>query len=348
MSISDDQARPSDEPAFTRRRLGRYAAAAAAGVGAYAFMPGGVANAESATTAQHYYDQAKRLAGDDPVLLDIIGSLGGRNTPPRQYPPGPMMVFDNLAVFGVGEPISVEARAVFTSAGIVLIDSLNSPADVQNVIAPGLRALGADPAAIRYVVVTHGHFDHFGGAQYLADTYGARVLMSPADWAYMAGTTQSDQPRHDLDISNGQRLTLGDTTLTLHYTPGHTPGTVSPIFPVRYKGKHHTAMLWGGTKVPSDLASQRTYLSSIETFRLRMQQAGVDVELNNHPFCDYGLERMQQLADDPGAGDPFILGAGGTERFMKVMEYMLRGRIADTESASPTAASTAHNHQSCC
>jgi metallo-beta-lactamase class B len=49
-------------------------------------------------------------------------------------------------------------------------------------LMPGLRGLGADPKTIRYVVVTHGHDDHFGGARYLADRYGARVRMSPADW----------------------------------------------------------------------------------------------------------------------------------------------------------------------
>ena len=42
---------------------------------------------------------------------------------------------------------------------------------------------GLDPAQIKYVIVQHGHFDHFGGAQYLQDKYKARILMAAEDWA---------------------------------------------------------------------------------------------------------------------------------------------------------------------
>jgi metallo-beta-lactamase class B len=302
---------------LSRRTLGVYAAGV---VGAGAFLGAGTASAE--TTAEFYYDKARRLAGDDPVLLAILAALSRGFTPPAPAAPAPVKIFDNIAVLGVG---FVSALAVLTSDGIVLIDSLNTPADAQNVIVPGLRALGADPATIRFVVVTHGHFDHFGGAQYLADTYGARVMMSPADWAYMASTTSPNQPRHDLDISDGQRLTVGDTTITLNYTPGHTPGTVSPIFPVRDKGRRHTAMLWGGTRPPDDLTNLRTYLSSVEIFAHRTRRADVDVEVLNHPFCDYGLERIQQLQN--GARNPFVMGENRTQRFMDVMDNMVRGHI---------------------
>jgi metallo-beta-lactamase class B len=57
----------------------------------------------------------------------------------------------------------VSAIAVLTDDGVVLIDALTSAAGAENVLVPGLRELGADPETIRYVVVTHGHDDHFGG-----------------------------------------------------------------------------------------------------------------------------------------------------------------------------------------
>lgn len=304
-----------DSP-LSRRKLGRYAA----GVGAAALVGGGVANAAT-ETAEHYYAKARRLAGRDPVLLDLVDALSRDFVLPDLPAPAPVKVFDNVAVLSIGW---VSALALFTSDGIVLIDALNNPAEAENVIASGLRTLGADPATIRYVIVTHGHFDHFGGAQYLADTYGARVMMSAADWTYMAGTTQSNQPRRDLDISDGQQLTVGDTTVTLNLTPGHTPGSVSPIFPVRDKGRRHTAMLWGGTRPPDTAANLRTYLSSVELLRNRMSQARVDVELSNHPFCDNGLERIAQLGN---ARNPFVVGVSGTQRFMNVMANMVRGHI---------------------
>ena len=45
-----------------------------------------------------------------------------------------------------------------------------------------MKKLGLDPAQIKYVIVSHGHGDHSGGAKYLQDKFGARVILSEADW----------------------------------------------------------------------------------------------------------------------------------------------------------------------
>ncbi len=54
------------------------------------------------------------------------------------------------------------------------------------------------------------------------------------------------KPKRDIEATDGQKLTLGDTTLTLYITPGHTPGTISTVFPVKDNGTPHLAALWGG------------------------------------------------------------------------------------------------------
>ncbi|SPL89366.1 unnamed protein product [[Actinomadura] parvosata subsp. kistnae] len=124
--------------------------------------------------------------------------------------------------------------------------------------------------------------------------------------------------------------------MTLHHTPGHTPGTVSPIFPVRWKGRRHTAMLWGGTNPPAATAAKRTNLASVLSFAATMRRAGVDVELNNHGGADHGLTRIEQLrAGTTGGENPFVIGRARTRRFMEVMETMLRGRIAQDQEPSP-------------
>ncbi|MPY45714.1 MBL fold metallo-hydrolase, partial [Streptomyces phyllanthi] len=258
--------------------------------------------------------------------------------PARPPAPAPLRIFDNVAVVSVGW---VSAVAILTSRGIILIDALNNPDEAEQILVPGLRELGADPSTIKYVVVTHAHGDHFGGAQYLADTYGARVMLAPADWDLLATNNPANAPTRDLDIADGQKLTLGDTTVTLHHTPGHTPGTVSPFFPARWRGRTHTGMLWGGTNPPAATASKETYLSSALTFASRMRRADVDIELSGHPFADYGLERMEQLRSAPNsAKNPFIVGTSGAQRWMKIVETMLRGRIAQDQEAT-TATTTA-------
>ncbi|MEU1515674.1 MBL fold metallo-hydrolase [Streptomyces sp. NPDC005811] len=325
---------------LTRRRFWQFGTAAAVTVGAGTLLRGQFAGAADASTAQDYFDRAAERAGDNPVLTDLVAALGSGFSVPRPAAPEPLKIFDDVAVVSIGW---VSATAILTSDGIVLIDALTSPTDAQQTLVPGLRTLGADPAAIKYVVVTHGHGDHFGGAQYLADTYGARVLMAPADWDALASTRPANAPTRDLDITDGQELTLGDTSITLHYTPGHTPGTISPIFPVHWHGTAHTAMLWGGTGMPTATADKQTYLASAQNFSSRMKRAGVDVELSNHAFCDHGLERLEELRGAPDRADnPFVVGASDTQLFMKVLKDMVNGRILqDQESADSAAAGSA-------
>ncbi|MFG3341351.1 MBL fold metallo-hydrolase [Glycomyces sp. NPDC048151] len=315
---------------LSRRRFGGIAAAGlAAGAAVTAFAVGTPAGAH---TAADYYDQARETAGDDPVLLALSASLTPGFSPPRPAAPQPVKIFDDLAVLCVG---SVSALAILTDDGIIMIDSLNTAAEARRVIAGGLTALGADPADIKYVVVTHGHRDHFGGAQYLADTYGARVLMAPADWTLVSG--MSGAPARDMNITDGQRLTLGGTEVRLHYTPGHTAGTVSPVFPVTWRGTTETAMTWGGSNPPANLAGLRTYLASIQSFTAKAQAANVSVEVSAHPFVDYGLERIRQLQNG-AASNPFVLGEAGIEAYLAVMEAMLNGRIAEASGTSTAAA----------
>jgi metallo-beta-lactamase class B len=297
------------------------------------------ASAAAPKSAQSYYDRAAKLAGDDPVLRALVKALTPGLGMPTVKPLAPMKTFDDVAVLGTS---FVQATALLTSQGIILIDALGSPDDAEKIIVPGLRSVGADPSKIKYVVVAHGHSDHFGGAQFLADQYGARVMMSRADWNLLATERPAHAPKRDLEISDGHRLTLGDTTVAFHHTPGHTPGTVSPIFPVRWKGLRHTAMLWGGTAPPAATADKRTTLSSVLAFTSKMRQAGVDVELNNHGGVDNGLARIEELrAGSTGAGNPFVIGRSRTQRFMKVMATMLRGRIVQDQEANGGTSSAA-------
>ncbi|MEV8322226.1 MBL fold metallo-hydrolase [Kitasatospora sp. NPDC056731] len=335
--------RTATDADFTRRRFAQLAAlgiaAGAAPIAASA--PASASTPASTSTgtpsaSRPHYDRARRLAGDDPVLRALVTALTSGSDLPDLPAPAPVKLFDNLVLLSAGW---VSAMAVLTDDGIVLIDALTSPADADGIIVPGLRAVGADPAAIKHVVLTHGHSDHFGGAQTLADRYGARVHMSPADWDLLARTRPADAPARDLDIADSGQLTLGGTTIELHHTPGHTPGTVSPVIPVRAGRRHHSAMLWGGLNPPSTVEELRTFLASVQAFRGVMRRANVEVELSNHPN-DHGLERAEQLRHQPpGAANPFLLGGPRTQRYMAVIDAMLRGRIADAEA--PTARAVA-------
>ena len=91
-------------------------------------------------------------------------------------------VFDQL--WSVGQN-AVSAWVLKTSEGLIVIDALNSPAEARDILVPNIVAMGLDPADIKYVIITHGHGDHWGGAKYLQDTYGARVVLSDIDWGLL-------------------------------------------------------------------------------------------------------------------------------------------------------------------
>ena len=81
--------------------------------------------------------------------------------------------------------------------------------------------------------------------------------MSAVDWDMVAKLPPPDSgerfvgvPAREMDITDGQKLTLGNTTLTLCITPGHTPGTVSMLVPVTDDGRSHVLSFWGGSAIP--------------------------------------------------------------------------------------------------
>jgi metallo-beta-lactamase class B len=235
----------------------------------------------------------------------------------------PVKVFDNLYFVGQSE---YSAWAVTTAEGIILIDTLFDYS-VEEQVAGGLKKLGLDPATIRYAVVTHPHPDHHGGAKFLQDRYKTRVVMSAADWDVidrLAGT----KPARDLVGTDGQTLTLGDTTVTLYITPGHTPGTLSVLIPVRENGTRHIAALWGGTGLNADRDSLEKYIRSAQRFDDIVQKAGADIILSNHTDWDGSKVNLPRLATRaPGSANPYVVGSAAVRRYLEVAEECATARL---------------------
>lgn len=246
-------------------------------------------------------------------------------------PPAPAAAFDNL--YFVGGAWS-SAWALKTSEGIILIDALNNPPEAAALIETGLRKLGLDPAQIRYVVVSHGHGDHYGGAQYLAEKYKSRVVMSEADWKMVATSLEFTSrqwptpPARDIAVKPGESLTLGDTTIVFQGTPGHTWGTLSPVFPVRSGGKTHRAMLWGGTSFNfgNDLPRVDAYIASAKRMAVVAKSEGIDVMLSNHASFDGTIEKFAAMRASPTSGNPFVIGHDAVLRTLGVMETCARAQ----------------------
>lgn len=233
----------------------------------------------------------------------------------RSEPLAPTQVFDNLYYVGTG---GVASWVLETSEGLIIIDALNNNAEAEKYIVGGLKTLGLDPNDLRYLVITHGHGDHYGGQELLVSRYQPKVVMSDIEWTILerpildfSSSRWGERPERDISINDGDTITLGETTVRLHVTPGHTPGTMSLIFPVYDKGERHMAALWGGTGLNYGPVERRiqSYSDAAERFRLEAKAANVDVFVSNHPTRDGSAKRIKALAErQDGEAHPFVIG----------------------------------------
>ncbi|HTT13345.1 MAG TPA: MBL fold metallo-hydrolase [Burkholderiaceae bacterium] len=249
--------------------------------------------------------------------------------------PPPGKAFDNLYFMGSKW---VSAWAIPTSAGIVVVDAMDNDEEAQRIVEGAMRTLGLDPAQIRTVVVTHGHGDHYGGANYLKQRFNARVAMSHPDWQMTETKLEFDSPlwgrppKRDVALAEGDTVRLGDTAIEIIGTPGHTMGTISLLFPVREGSKTHQALLWGGTafnfgKQPARLC---TYFDSVERTRRIAADRGVDVFISNHNIYDQALDKLARTqADNP---NPFVQGTQSVQRALTVMSECGRAVLASWEA----------------
>lgn len=245
------------------------------------------------------------IAGLTVLVLSTLASA--QDLPPNDDPAiqrvEPFQVFDNLYYVGARW---VAAWLLETDQGLILFDTLYG--DLTDIAIDGIRKLGMDPNDIRYVIVTHAHYDHIGGAARMQDEFGAVVLMTETDWNMVDEPPvyrEYPKPRRHLSVSDGSTLNLGRTRLSFMETPGHTPGVLSTRFTVYDNGYPHTAFMFGGVGLNfSGVERTETYINSVK----RLQQL-TDIEVNvpNHANSGDVFERYARLQErKDGDPHPFV------------------------------------------
>ena len=225
----------------------------------------------------------------------------------------PFKVMDNLYYVGPG---TVSVWLIPTSAGLILIDTAQEP--YVDYIVDNIKKVGFDPKNIKYILLSHGHLDHFGGAVKIQKLSGARVALSAADWDFMEMGAKArppkpgdEPPARDLVLKEGDTVTLGDTTLKVSIGPGHTPGSLNYEFTARDGGKNYKAFVFGGPGPRNGVAGGTEFLASIQRLEKDFPDVQVAVNvhsyLNSYPYSNGGLlERRDMKAKNPTGPNPFI------------------------------------------
>ncbi|MEZ7831017.1 MAG: MBL fold metallo-hydrolase [Gammaproteobacteria bacterium] len=226
-----------------------------------------------------------------------------QNDDPEFQRVAPFQVFDNLYYVGAKW---VSAWLLETDQGLILFDTLYG--ELTDLVIDGIRELGFDPNAIRYVVVTHAHYDHIGGAKRMQDEFGAVVLMTEEDWAMVEEEPiyqAYPKPMRHLVVTDNGTVNLGRTGLRFVKTPGHTTGVASTRFTVYDDGFPFQAFMFGGVGLNFEgVERTQMYIASVK----RLQKMGdIEVNIPNHAASGDVFERYELLKQRAeGQSHPFI------------------------------------------
>jgi metallo-beta-lactamase class B len=232
--------------------------------------------------------------------------------PKAQYM-APYQAFDNVYYVGV---CWVSSWLIKTSEGVILIDTLHEPFVDQ--LLQNIRSVGVDPKDIKYVLMTHGHFDHVGGAYKLKPLTGAQFVMTQTGWneAIRDSAASQKSPRpwsmiaQDRVVKDGDEIRLGDQVVRVYETPGHTYGTASYSYTVKEGAKSWGAFTVGGLGLNAIENSRQVeaFIASVDRIAQLMDSPTrpIEVHLTTHPFTN-GLTEAKEGLKNRKPGDPHPL-----------------------------------------
>lgn len=247
----------------------------------------------------------------------------------------PVQLFDDY--FFVGNRL-IGAHILKTDLGLVLFDAADDPDFDEKVLRPSLKKLGLEEEKIRMIFLTHGHFDHFLGAEKIRRRTGCQVALSQEDAAFMVwsldnrGKKPQMYPYITTLVEDGQTLAFGDHSVYVMSAPGHTPGCLNYSFLVHDHGEPHRVMMMGGYGVfGPGVYPEGEYPHSVQyaveqalTFAASCVKTweyckanNCDVYLNPHPhLCDllkHAEENKSRGADEPNA---YVIGLEGVRKWL--------------------------------
>jgi metallo-beta-lactamase class B len=289
-----------------------------------------------APTIDSYLTAAKAAAGTDwagTFVRMCVPPPAGTGGPPPQGGirtiPGretwyaePAKVADNF--YFLGTKIH-SAWALTGNQGIIVIEALFDYAAPDEILG-GLKKLGLDSNKVKYVILSHAHGDHDGGAKLLQDSIpGVHLVYGAEDWDAIdkSPTHMGGKPKRDITGDDGMVISVGDASLRIVTMPGHTPGTLSYLFEIRDHGKPLRVAYVGGTAIPFNAGAQYydRYFASSKKMAKAAADYGATALITNHTEFDNAYYKAHTAADRKAEeANPFDVGAGAVARYFEVVQ----------------------------
>ena len=272
--------------------------------------------------------------------ISLWGQIRSSEQRAWNQPVKPFRMIGNLYYVGAA---GVSSFLVNTGDGLILVDG--GFAETAPLIERNVAALGFHMKDVKYLLTSHAHYDHCGGLAALERASGAQLVASRADCptliighqkSYGPGQDEVNFPRVKVDrvIDDGATVSLGNTTLTAHLTPGHTRGCTSWSIPVKANGKTYRAVIDCSTTVAGNqLVDNPKYPQIVSDYRRSfaiLSALPCDVFLAPHPLFFHLAEKRKQL--DAGNADAFVE-PGELKRFVQQSEQDFNQELQRQEAA---------------
>lgn len=239
----------------------------------------------------------------------------------------PFKIKGNLYFVGC---YAASSHLIDTEEGLILLDT-GYPQNLYQVIY-NIHKLGFNIRDIRYIIHSHGHYDHIGGTRALKELTGAKTFIGKGDedyangklnltWAKELGFEYYEDFEPDVIMQDGDVICLGNTKIEIVATPGHTPGTVSMFFDVVEAGINYKVAMHGGVGTNSMESSfleqyglntdcRQKFLEGID----RVKDRPVDIFIGNHVWNNDTLGKYERML--AGEKDAFV-NRGEWKRFLE-------------------------------
>ena len=270
------------------------------------------------------------------TVKDLLAALLVKwNTPTE-----PFKMIGNVYYVGTD---GLASYLITSPQGHILVDTVMPESTSQ--IKASIEKLGFKITDVKYLVNTHAHIDHTGGLAEMKQASGGQLVAGEADkplleGGYYPGAQQDEALKFppvkvDRTVREGDKVTVGDVTLTARETPGHSPGCTSWEFSVKDGDATRTALIFcSGTVALNRLVGNPTYSGIVTDYKktfARARDMKVDVLLAPHPEMYKMAEKRAKLAE--GGPNPFV-NPGEFNAYAATLEKSFEDALAKQTAAA--------------